>query len=184
MPITEATYKAILLEDPEGQWELIRGQLKEKPAMSVPHNRTMARLAAQLTRQLDENDFEVRTNTGRLRHADESYFLPDVHVVPVTTFGADSAYSVGLEVLDAPMPFVAEVWSPSTGSYDVDRKLPEYQRRGDLEIWRVHPYDRTVRIWRRSSDGTYTTEQRAGGVVRLIGLHDVSIDLDAMFIPE
>ncbi|MEP6871059.1 MAG: hypothetical protein ABI939_04320 [Anaerolineaceae bacterium] len=33
-----------------------------------------------------------------------------------------------------PLPFVAEVWLPSTGEYDVDEKFPQYQRRGDLEI--------------------------------------------------
>jgi Uma2 family endonuclease len=44
-----------------------------------------------------------------------------------------------LELYVEPLPLVVEVWSPSTGQYDVDEKLPEYQRRGDLEIWRFHP---------------------------------------------
>lgn len=33
--------------------------------------------------------------------------------------------SYELEVYDTPLPLVVEVWSPSTGSYDVDAKVPE-----------------------------------------------------------
>ena len=47
-----------------------------------------------------------------------------------------------LEVYEGPLPLVVEVWSASTGNYDVESKLLEYQRRGDLEIWRLHPYER------------------------------------------
>ena len=135
MPVTIQTYRAVALEDPERQWELLRGHLMEKPAMSVSHNRTMARLAHQLSRQLDVDRFEVRTNTGRLRYADETYFIPDVHIVPVTLLATDDGQeTASLEVIGAAMPFVAEVWSPSTRGYDVDRNLPEFQRRGDTEI--------------------------------------------------
>jgi Uma2 family endonuclease len=182
MPITQATYETILLEDPEGRWELIRGQLKEKPTMSTPHNRTIARLMHQLGRQLDVDEYEVRASTGRLRYRDESYFIPDVHVVPVALLGDAIGPGQPLEVLDAPMPFVAEVWSPSTGLYDVDLKLPEYQRRGDHEIWRIHPLERSVRIWRRAPDGSYAVQAATGGKVTLHALPSVTVDLDAMFV--
>ena len=150
--------------------------------MSVSHNRTMARLAHQLSRQLDVDHFEVRTNTGRLRYADETYFIPDVHVVPVTFLATDDGQeTASLEVIGAAMPFVAEVWSSSTGEYDVDRKLPEYQRRGDVEIWRIHPYDRTVTIWRQQGDGTYEVSIATGGRIRLAELPGVVVDLDDLF---
>ena len=74
-----------------------------------------------------------------------------------------------------------EVWSRSTGGYDVDAKLPEYQRRGDLEIWRVHPYERTLIAWRRQLDGTYTELLYTGGRVRPVAMPDVTADLDALF---
>jgi Uma2 family endonuclease len=79
------------------------------------------------------------------------------------------------------MPLVVEVWSPSTGEYDVDEQLPEYQARGDLEIWRVHPFERTLTVWRRQADGAYAHEVYEGGVVRPIALPGVTIDLDALF---
>ena len=182
MPVTIQTYRTVALEDPERQWELLRGHLMEKPAMSVSHNRIMARLTHQLARQIDVDRFEVRTNTGRLRYADETYFIPDVHIVPVTLFALEEREeSASLEVIGAAMPFVAEVWSPSTGGYDVDRKLPEYQRRGDAEIWRIHPYDRTVTIWRRQLDGAYEESTATGGRIHLSELPEVIVDLDDLF---
>jgi len=51
---------------------------------------------------------------------------------------------------------VAEVWTPSTGEYDVDTKFAEYKLRGDLEIWRIHPYERTLIAWRRQGDRSYS----------------------------
>ncbi len=30
MPVSEQTYRVVALEDPEGQWELHRGRLREK----------------------------------------------------------------------------------------------------------------------------------------------------------
>ena len=85
-----------------------------------------------------------------------------------------------LEVYDAPLPFVAEVWSPSTGDYDVDAKFPEYRARGDLEIWRIHPYDHVVMAWIRGDDGEYDERTYTGGEVRLAAL-PVTIDLDLLW---
>ena len=181
MPITQRTYRALSLEDPEHQWELVRGSLREKPAMSVSHNRTMARLAHRLSSQLDIDRFEVRSNTGRLRYADETYVIPDVHIVPVALMARPNDESESLEVIGAALPFVAEVWSPSTGGYDVDRKIPEYQRRGDAEIWRLHPYDKSVTIDRRNADGSYETTVVTTGTVCLLAFPDVVVDVEALF---
>ncbi len=76
---------------------------------------------------------------------------------------------------------MVEVWSPATGEYDINAKLPEYQRRGDLEIWRIHPYDRTLTAWRQQPDGSYVESLYTGGTVRPVALPNVAIDLDALF---
>lgn len=181
MPLTQETFQAVVLDAPESPWELFHGKLVEKPSMSIPHNRGMARLTVQLARQLDAEIFEVRMNTGRLRYGDETYFIPDVHVIPVEFLHVTNPLANPLDALRYPMPFVAEFWSPSTGEYDVDRKLPEYQKRGDLEIWRLHALEHTVRIWRRRSDGGYDEREQAGGRIALAFLPNVTIDLDALF---
>ena len=48
MPVTAATYERLALEDPEGQWELHRGRLREKPGMTFAHNQATILLAAQI----------------------------------------------------------------------------------------------------------------------------------------
>ncbi|MCC6793197.1 MAG: Uma2 family endonuclease [Thermomicrobiales bacterium] len=182
MPVTLQTYRSLALEDPEHQWELFYGQLREKPATSVSHNRTMARLAHQLSAQLDIERFEVRSNAGRLSYLDETYVILDVYVVPVELIvETGGMVNESLEVISAPLPFVAEVWSPSTGSYDTDRTIPEYQRRGDREVWQIHPYERTVSIWSRDSRGDDRSRVVTSGRVQLTAMTDVVVDIDALF---
>ncbi len=93
------------------------------------------------------------------------------------------AYGSGgpLESYAEPLPFVAEVWSRITGDYDVDTKFPEYKRRGDLEIWRVDPYERTVTAWRRRPDGEYSETGYSGGIVPILSLPNVTVSFDELF---
>lgn len=130
-----------------------------------------------LVRQLDWREWSI--GGTRLRVSSETCYVPDLTVLPeslVTTLDDDQ-----FEVYAQPVPLVVEVWSPSTGEYDVDTKFPEYRLRGDLEIWRLHPYERTLTIWRRQPDGTYREELLHGGTVRPVALPGVSINLDELF---
>lgn len=52
---------------------------------------------------------------------------------------------------------------------------------GDLEIWRIHPLDRTLTAWRRQEDGTYREADHAGGTIQPMTLPGVTIDLDRLF---
>jgi len=187
MPVSEKTYRQLVLEDPDGQWELHCGLLRRKPDdMSVEHNDVESRLVRRLVLQLDEDEFVVRGNSARTRQSPEHYYIPDVCVIPVELVRGLRAQQRSrrrtvLDIYEAPLPLVVEIWSPSTGDYDVDAKLPEYQRRGDLEIWRLHPYERTLIAWRRQADGSYSESTHTSGVVQLAALPNVSIDLDSLF---
>jgi Uma2 family endonuclease len=181
MPVSEKTFKQLALEDTEGHWELHCGYLRRKPGMSADHNRLATRLLVQLAHQLDENAFDFRVNMGHLRRSSQSYYIPDVMVIPMELLRPQRGQRA-LETYGAPLPLVVEVWSPSTGEYDVDSKLPEYQSRGDFEIWRIHPWERTITAWRRQADGSYQVEVRpANGSIQPIALPNVTIDLDALF---
>ena len=79
-----------------------------------------------------------------------------------------------------PLPLVVEVWSPSTGNYDIATKLQGYRERGDAEIWFIQPYERTLTAWRRQPDGSYAEETYRGGVVPVASLPGVVIDFDAL----
>jgi Uma2 family endonuclease len=180
MPVSEKTFRQLALEDPSGHWELYCGLLRQKPSMSAEHNRAAMYLAGQLIQQLDRHEFEVRVNMGHVHHTSGSYYIPDVLVIPADVVRPLRGQHV-LEAYDRPLPLVVEVWSPSTGDYDVETKLLEYQRRGDQEIWRLHPFDRTLTAWRRQPDGSYLETRLAGGAVRPAALPGVTIDLDALF---
>jgi Uma2 family endonuclease len=184
MPVSAQTYERVALEDPEGAWELWDGCLRQKPGdlMTTEHNLVATRLFRQLDRQLSEEEFDLRLNSGRTSRSTRSFLVPDVLVAPrayVDRLLRERPRR--LEAYPEPLPLVVEVWSPSTGSYDVDEKLPEYQRRGDLEIWRIHPYERTLTAWRRQPDGSYSETVYRGGSVQPATLPNVTIDLDALF---
>jgi Uma2 family endonuclease len=126
----------------------------------------------------------VNVNEGRLRVSPAGYFIPDVVVIP-------AAYKVPFEddpqALNAfadPLPLVVEVWSRTTGAYDFTTKLQAYRTRGDAEIWFIHPYERTLTIWRRQADGGYVEETYRGGPVPVASLPGVNIDLDALLGPS
>jgi Uma2 family endonuclease len=181
MPISDATYRRVALEDPEGHWELVCGRLREKPPMTTEHNETARALRDQFILRIDRARFTVADGDGRLRIASGTFYEPDLCIIPRAMVARLKEQPGTFEVYADPIPLVVEVWSPSTGDYDVDAKIPEYQRRGDLEIWRIHPYDRTLTAWRRQPDGTHTETLLSGGVIHPIAVPGVTIAIDRLF---
>jgi Uma2 family endonuclease len=179
--VSEETYRKLALSDGNGQLELHNGQLREKPGMSVEHGAVMMDVIEQLLGQLDRDEYRVRATHARLRRSARNYYIPDVAVIPTPLERALLDRPGSLDSYAEPLPLVVEIWSPSTGDYDVDEKLGEYQRRGDHEIWRIHPYERTVTVWRRLPSGTYAESIYRGGLVHPESLPNVAIDLDALF---
>ena len=94
------------------------------------HSQIGTMLGFQLLRQLDPDRFRVRIDQGRTRFADETYYIPDICVVPAEYSLPLRDRQDVLEVYDRPLPLVIEVWSPSTEEYDIDAKMPSYQQRG------------------------------------------------------
>jgi Uma2 family endonuclease len=158
--------------------------LREKPAMSAGHNRSMRELMYQLIPQLPRSDYELLVNAGYLRAVTGETYVPDLAIVTTQMVERLSAEPRRFEVYDAAVPFVAEFWSPHTGTYDIDTKFPAYQQRGDAEIWRVHPFERTVTIWRRQPDGAYVEEVATGGAVALHLLPRVKVAIEPQFVAE
>lgn len=181
LAVTEAEYERIALADQDVQWEMHRGRLREKPLMSVEHDDLIAELAYEIRGQVDRRDFRVRANSARLRGPDGRTSVPDLLVVPTALDLALRQTPGTFDLLADPVALVVEVWSPSTGGYDVDTKIPVYQARGDLEIWRIHPYQRTLTIWRKQDNGSHAMEIVTGGIVAGASLPGVTLDLDALF---
>ena len=179
MVVSRATYEAVALEDSDTTWEYVCGQLREKPGMTQEHNSVAFYLAMAIARQLARDKFEVRNNSGRLRTSAGNAFVPDVVVIPIDAV-LSQAGTRKLETYDRAVPFVAETWSKSTGTYDSNTKIPEYKARGDLEIWRVLPYERRIQAMRRRPDGTYVESEHSGGALEIASL-GISVDFDEVF---
>jgi Uma2 family endonuclease len=179
--ISNDVYERLALENPSLKWELWDGQLREKPATTSAHEWLDEKLGYMLMAQLDWSVYQVRTNKGRVRNPEATYFIPDAFVVPTAMVTPLLPLDSVLEVFDQPLPLVVEIWSRSTGEYDINEKLRVYQTRGDFEIWRIHPYERTLTAWRRLPDGSYEETVYREGIVRPVALPDVKIDLAALF---
>jgi Uma2 family endonuclease len=182
MPISMETYQRVTLEDPEGKWELVCGRLREKPPMTTEHEDVARNLVWELSIRLSRREFSVGQDSPKLGVPGGNYRIPDVCVIPREAVRRRRReHPAALEVYDESMLLVVEVWSPSTGESDIDDKLKEYQRRGGLEIWLIHPYERTLTAWCRRPDGSYVEQLRRGGTVQPAHLPDVTIDLDTLF---
>ena len=181
LAVSEEAYERISLDNPKARWELVHGRLREKPGMAWDHRDIISQLAFLLQSQLSRAEFRVHVAESRVRRTTGTIFIPDLVVVP-TEFGREfRGRPDRLAVHTPPLPLVVEVWSHSTGDYDVETKFPEYRARGDEEIWRIHPYDRTLTAWRRQADGTYTENVYTEGAVQPIPLPGVTIVLDELF---
>ena len=179
--ISGETYERLALAELDRKWELRDGVLREKPGMTAAHNWLEVKLGHMLMSQLDWSVFQVRVDAGRVSRPEATYFIPDVFVVPIAYVTPLLEQQDVLEVFEQPLPLVVEVWSRSTGDYDVEEKLTVYQQRGDLEIWRIHPYERTLTASRRQPDGSYEQSVYRDGIISPTALPGVEIDLAALF---
>ena len=181
MPISEQTYRQVALEDPEGKWELVCGRLRQKPEMTTEHNLIPRALLLQLVDQFDRSQFVAAEGTARLRTSSGSYYIADLCVLRWEAIRRLREVPGTFEVYEDAVPLMVEVWSPSTGIKDLTEKLAEYERRGDEEIWFIHPYERTLRARVRQPDGSYRETLYQRGSVPLAALPGVAIDVDALF---
>jgi Uma2 family endonuclease len=181
MPVSEDTFRRVSMEDPDGHWELHDGCLRQKPPMTFEHNHVQVALMRALLAQLSLAEFVVRMDNSLVRRSETRYYIPDIFVTTRDVARRSFPEPRTWEVYSEPLLLVVEVWSPSTGRSDLDEKLVHYQQRGDAEIWLLHPYEQTLRAWRRLPDGRYSETIFRGGMVEPAALPGVRIDLDEIF---
>lgn len=177
--ISEQEYIDLAMNDSDHNWELWDGVLVEKPPMSMKHDNVSFLLGHFLQSQLDWRDYRVNVNGGKTR-IPRTYYIPDVVVIPATYQIPFEHDPRSINAFAEPLPFVAEIWSRTTGGYDMAAKLPVYRERGDREIWFIHPYERTLTTWRIQPDGSYRESVYTSGIVSVESLPGVAIDLDAL----
>jgi len=184
MPLTFETYERVALEDPEGNWELHGGRLRRRSSGTFGHNHVSHRLAFAVYGQLDHGRYHGRINLGRLRCSAQDIYVPDAMVIPDGLTAQWATNPHALEVYDDPVPFVLEVCDAPIADDAADAKLPGYRARGDAEVWRVHPFEHTLTVWRRRPDGGYDEAAYIGGVVAIASLPGVMVDIDALWVVD
>ncbi|MGB4861413.1 MAG: Uma2 family endonuclease [Tepidiformaceae bacterium] len=179
MVVSIKTFEQLALDEPAEKWELLDGRVRKKPPMTMEHSDLAFELAFTIRSQVAHDQFHVRCDQGRLLSG-ASYLVPDVFVVEASEALQFRGLDATLEAYSAPVPFVAEVWSRSTGQYDLLEKLEAYRLRGDHEIWLLHPYEKWVRINRKAADGSYSQREVAQGLIPLAALPGVTIDVGSL----
>jgi Uma2 family endonuclease len=144
------------------------------------HDDVASYLEYLLQSQLDRSVYRVNVNGGKTRRSARTYFIPDVVVIPAAFVMPFLNDPRAFNALAKPLPLVVEIWSRTTGDYDIAAKLPSYRERSDAEIWFIHPYDRTLTSWRRQPGGDYKEETCRGGPVHVTFLPGVVIDFDGL----
>lgn len=177
--LSEQEYRELASSDDDRLWELWDGVLVEKPPMTIKHDNISFLLGFMLQNQLDWRQYRVNVNGGKTR-LPLTYLIPDVIVVPAEYQIPHQDDPDWFSAYPDPLPFVAEIWSRTTGNYDMAAKLPRYRDRGDLEIWFIHPYERTLTTWRLQPNGLYVDDGYQSGTIPVVSLPDVSVDLDRL----
>jgi Uma2 family endonuclease len=170
---------------PEGdRTELIDGTayVSEPPAPTRSHQELVGELYYQVRLALEGKSFHayIAPFDVRLPKDGEADELIDTVVQPDVLIVRD------LEKLDergmrgAP-DWIAEVLSPSTASHDQTLKLRAYERAGVLEVWFLHPDDRTLTPY-RLENGRYgrPTILELRGQTPVGAVPGVSIDWDRL----
>jgi len=137
---------------PEGPpyYELVGGQLIEKPSPTPTHQHIVTRLSAKMLAFVDEHDlgmvYVAPLDTHLTR---EDAYQPDVLFI-----SHERAGIVGERIEGAP-DLVVEVLSPSTGYYDLTAKRRVYAETGAREHWIVDPMEETIDVLSRTEAGGF-----------------------------
>jgi Uma2 family endonuclease len=121
--ISEQDYLELALNEPDRFWELWDGVPVEKPGMSMRHNAVAFYLGVQLANQLDQRFYRITVNGDRTRISPRTYYIPDLMVIPESYQAVFEPEGEMIGVHPDPLPLVDEVWSPTTGHYDLVVKL-------------------------------------------------------------
>ena len=88
-PMSEEAYRRFALGDPQGQWELYRGQLREKPGMSVEHGDVMDAPGRRCsTINSTETSFVSEPTMRACGDPLDTYYVPDIAVIPTAVVQA------------------------------------------------------------------------------------------------
>jgi Uma2 family endonuclease len=179
------TYGDIRAWGDETRWELIDGQAYAMAGPNRLHQHVLTRLLLQLVPYFDGRGCQVvpAPFDVRLPYGDEADDEVQTVVQPDIVVVCDRSKLDDRGCRGAP-DVVIEVLSPSTAGRDQVIKRAIYERHGVGQYWLVHPTDRVVTIYRRGSEGGFSTPEifEARGIVPIQGHEGLELDWDRAFV--
>jgi Uma2 family endonuclease len=166
------------------RYELIGGiaHVKEPPAPSPRHQALVGALYLQIGPALEGKRWRayIAPLDVRLPNGGEVDDLIDTVVQPDVLVVRDPG-KIDERGMRGPPDWIAEVLSPTTARHDQVVKIPVYERAGVLEVWLVHPIERTLTVY-RLENGRYESPNvlELKGRTAIGALPGVSIDLDRL----
>jgi Uma2 family endonuclease len=175
-PMTVDEFLAWEIEQ-DDRYEFFRGEVSLMTGARQTHNVVTLNLAVALHNRLDPMLCRVLSNSMKVRiDAADAVFYPDV-VVSCSRNDRAQEHALIEPVL------IAEVLSPSTGSFDKNAKFAAYRRMPRLtEYLLVEPRARVTELFRRSSGGDWTVIEMGAHPVLELASIDLSIPLDDLFV--
>ena len=148
--------------------ELIRGTVRDLPAIGTPHLWTVNRLTMLFATRLAGRAIVSVQNSIRILDHSE----PEPDVVLLSPTADQTAHPGPADVL-----LVVEV-SDSTISYDRDVKGPLYAEAGIGEYWLVNLPDRAVEVHREpGADGYRQVARATAGILHIAALPSFAIPI-------
>lgn len=178
------TYADYLTWPDDDHSELIDGiaYVKEPPAPLRPHQELAGDLYLQVRLALAGTRCRayIAPFDVRLPKAAESDDEIDTVVQPDVLIVRDLT-KLDIRGMRGAPDWIAEVLSPSTANHDQVVKLPAYERAGVLEVWLIHPGDRTLTVY-RLENGRYghPIAQELKGRTAIGAIAGVTIDWDRL----
>lgn len=160
------------LEDDGSRYQLINGVVIMSPRPSLPHQRLLAKIGAQLDRHTE-------------LHGGEYWPEVDVRLAPDLVYSPDLAYlapgrTSPSEKTPTLVPdLIVEIISPSTRRMDTQTKRADYKRFGVREYWIVEPAEKRVRVL-RLVEGAYVESIQTGDTAPSQVIPGFAFDLVAL----
>jgi Uma2 family endonuclease len=158
------------------RYELVDGELLVTPGPNGRHQRIVAELFILVRAYVEEHRLgEARLGPGAVTLGPDTYFEPDLYVVPAVNGKRPRALDPVTQVLLA-----TEVLSPSSARHDRVTKRRYFQAHGVPAYWIVDGEAEVFEIWNPGSERPAIIDQRLVWAPRL-GVPPFELDVKHFF---
>lgn len=143
------------LEGPP-HYDLVAGQLKEKPDVAIWHEILLIHLVRYLANYVHEHKIGILVSSkAKLKISKYHGREPDIFYIPKEMYRF-----IGKNLFTGVPPLVVEILSPSNEHEDRGDKFEEYAQLGIAQYWIIDFPQRRIEIYalRRETNGTATYE--------------------------